>query len=69
MNYATHHIIHQVNNDYTYNRGTVLYTRIATSSNDIRIVRSDEVTGGWRNLHNEERHDLYSLPSIIRIMK
>jgi hypothetical protein len=28
-----------------------------------------EVTGGWRKLHNEELHDLYSSPSIIRIMK
>jgi hypothetical protein len=27
------------------------------------------VTGGWRKLHNEELHDLYSSPSIIRIMK
>jgi hypothetical protein len=31
--------------------------------------KRDEVTGGWRKLHNEEVHDLYSLPSIIRIMK
>jgi hypothetical protein len=29
----------------------------------------DEVTGGWRKLHNEELHDLYSAPSIIRIMR
>jgi hypothetical protein len=29
----------------------------------------DEVTGEWRKQHNEELHDLYSLPSIIRIMK
>jgi hypothetical protein len=29
----------------------------------------DEVTGEWRKLHNEEQHDLYSLPSIIRIIK
>jgi hypothetical protein len=28
-----------------------------------------DVTGEWRKLHNEELHDLYSLPSIIRIMK
>jgi hypothetical protein len=28
-----------------------------------------EVTGGWRKLHNEELHDLYSSPSISRIIK
>jgi hypothetical protein len=31
--------------------------------------KRDEVTGGWRKLHNEELPDLYSWPSIIRIMK
>jgi hypothetical protein len=25
----------------------------------------DKVTGGWRKLHNEELHNLYSSPSII----
>jgi hypothetical protein len=29
----------------------------------------DEVTGGWEKLHNEELRDLYSSPSIIRIIK
>jgi hypothetical protein len=29
----------------------------------------DEMTGEWRKLHNEELHDLYSLPSIIRITR
>jgi hypothetical protein len=29
----------------------------------------DEVTGGWRNLHYEELHGLYSSPSIIRVIK
>jgi hypothetical protein len=28
----------------------------------------DGVTGGWRKLHNEELHNLYSSPSIIRRM-
>jgi hypothetical protein len=28
-----------------------------------------EVTGEWRKLHNEEFHELYSSPSIIRIIK
>jgi hypothetical protein len=27
------------------------------------------MTGEWRKLHNEELRDLYSLPSIIRIIK
>jgi hypothetical protein len=31
--------------------------------------KRDEVTGQWRKLHNEELRDLYSLPSIIRIIK
>jgi hypothetical protein len=31
--------------------------------------KRDEVTGGWRKLHNEELRDLYSSPSIIRIIK
>jgi hypothetical protein len=29
----------------------------------------DRVTGGWRKLHNKELHNLYSSPSIIRIIK
>jgi hypothetical protein len=29
--------------------------------------KRDGVTGGWRKLHNEELHNLYSSPSIIRI--
>jgi hypothetical protein len=31
--------------------------------------KRDEMTGGWRKLHNEELRDLYSSPSIIRIIK
>jgi hypothetical protein len=29
----------------------------------------DGVTGGWRKLHNEELHNLYSSPSIVGIIK
>jgi hypothetical protein len=28
-----------------------------------------EVTGGWRKLHNEELHNLYSSPNIIKMIK
>jgi hypothetical protein len=31
--------------------------------------KRDEVTGGRRKLHNEELHDLYSSPSVIKIIK
>jgi hypothetical protein len=31
--------------------------------------KRDEVTGEWRKLYNEELHDLYSSPSIIRIIR
>jgi hypothetical protein len=31
--------------------------------------KRDGVTGEWRKLNNEELHGLYSLPSIIRIIK
>jgi hypothetical protein len=32
-------------------------------------LRGDEVIGGWRKLHNEELQNLYSSPSIIRMVK
>jgi hypothetical protein len=31
--------------------------------------KRDDVTGEWRKLHNEELRDLYSSPSIIKIIK
>jgi hypothetical protein len=31
--------------------------------------KSDEVTGEWSKLHNEELHDLYCLPTIVRVIK
>jgi hypothetical protein len=31
--------------------------------------KRDEVMGEWRKLHNEELHELYLSPSIIRIIK
>jgi hypothetical protein len=31
--------------------------------------KRDDVTVGWSKLHNEELHNLYSSPSIIRMIK
>jgi hypothetical protein len=32
-------------------------------------AKRGEETGGWTKLHDETLHNLYSLPSIIRIIK
>jgi len=31
--------------------------------------KRDEVKREWRKLHNEELNDLYSSPSIVRVIK
>ena len=31
--------------------------------------KKDEIIGGWRRLHNEEKNDFYSSPNIIRVIK
>jgi hypothetical protein len=39
---------------------------------DLRRIfgpKRDDVTGDWRKLHNEELHNLYSSPNIIRMIK
>jgi len=31
--------------------------------------RSEEVTGEWRRMHNEELNDLYSSPNVVQVIK
>jgi hypothetical protein len=46
--------------------------RLRTSENRMlrRIFgpKRDEMTGDWRNVHNEELHNMCSSPSIIRLI-
>jgi acyl-CoA hydrolase len=47
--------------------------RLRASEN--RVLRGifgpkrEEVARGWRRLHNEELHNLYTLPNVIRVIK
>jgi hypothetical protein len=49
----------------------LLALTIGVENRVLRIHGSkrDEVTGGCRNLHNEELHNLYSTSSKIRMIK
>jgi hypothetical protein len=38
-------------------------------SRRISEPKRDEMTGDWRKLHNEELHNLFSFPSVIRMIK
>jgi hypothetical protein len=31
--------------------------------------KREEVTGGWRRLHNEELYNLYTSPNIVQVIK
>jgi hypothetical protein len=33
---------------------------------ETRVSKWDTVTGDWRRLHNEELHDFYFSPNIVR---
>jgi hypothetical protein len=49
-----------------------LYLRRVFQNRELRRIfgpKRDEVTAGWRKLHKEELHYLYSSPSMIRMIK
>jgi hypothetical protein len=45
------------------------YSQLANGVEENIWTKGDGVTRGWRKLHNEELHNLYSSPSVIRIIK
>jgi hypothetical protein len=48
---------------------TSCYIKEDMTMNNVQNYDRDGVTGELRKVHNEELRDLYSSPSIIRIMK
>jgi hypothetical protein len=56
----------------TFARKKVLCLRRVFENKVLRRIfgpKRDEVTEGWRKVHNEGHRDLYSSPIIIRIIK
>jgi hypothetical protein len=55
--------------------GCETWSLILREEHRLRVLRRifgqkrDHVTGDWRKLHNDELHDLYSSPNIIRMIK
>jgi len=47
----------------------IVYVEFENMVLRIFVPRTDEVTGEWRRLHDEELNDLYSSPSIVRVIK
>jgi hypothetical protein len=65
---------------FTIQYGCETWSLILREEHSLRVLENkvlrtifgpntDGVRGGWRKLHNEELHNLYSSPTIIRIMK
>jgi hypothetical protein len=55
--------------------GCEIWSLTLREEHKLRVLRRtfgptrDEVTGGWRKLHNKELPDLYPLTSIIKMIK
>jgi hypothetical protein len=70
-NETVHQLFVDLKKAYDSIRREVLYNILIENRVLRRIFgpKTVEVTGGWRKLHNEELHNLYSSPGIIRMIK
>jgi hypothetical protein len=65
------HSEHLGDNDIQ-NRRAGLFVSVVFENRVLRRIfgpKTDEVTGEWRKLHNEELNGLYSLPNIVQVIK
>jgi hypothetical protein len=46
-----------------------IYSSVVMGLRRISGPKRDEMTGDWRNLHNEELHKMYSSPNIFKMIK
>jgi hypothetical protein len=55
--------------------GCETWSVILKEEHRLRVLRRifgpkrEEEAGGWRRLHNEELHNLYDSPNVIRVIK
>jgi hypothetical protein len=54
------------NNSYSYALLRLFENRVLRRIFGSKI---EEVVAGWRRLHNEELHNLYTSPHIVRVIK
>ena len=47
----------------------VFHNMYGAGGGEIVGIKREEVTRDWRKLHDEELHDQYCSPNIIRVMK
>jgi hypothetical protein len=60
------------NTTHSLRTGRIIWHDLRTENRVLRRIfgpKRDEVTGEWRKLHNEELHNLYSSPDIVRQVK
>jgi hypothetical protein len=59
----------EISHPLTHTKQKLTRRQTKTVAEEIAGPKRDEETGGWRKLHNEELHNLYSSPSVIRMIK